>query len=378
MCDLSIDYNKVCKDCKTSEHLRQDHSSGDLVCTNCGLVAAEKAFDEGQDWRTFASEGVGSGNDGHAKQRADAMSAFDSMLEDRTQSTGISGAGAQALGLQKAQQLIKQADSGARAAKGSLDEKLEQERKIGGMTDTIRKAATRLTLGENIVQRCVMFLQDLAQKGHLTKQKKRPWLCALIHLASREEGATQTIREIAQANADYRRSNAAPPGSKGIKKDLPGGEKLANSAALESSINGEVRDLTKQLGLAKGVAYAEDPELMARLVGRLQLAPQCARPASAIVQETYRQGKLLGPKIGKVTTETRMAVSIYIVAWLLDVEQKPEIRQVAAVARVNAAQVMDAYLMVRPKLRYLMPALPKDFVCRLGGGVDGLPTRPGA
>jgi len=254
--DLSIDYNKVCKDCKTNAHLRLDHSSGDLVCTRCGLVADEKAFDEGQDWRTFASEGVGSGNDGHAKQRADAMGAFDSMLQDGSGGTNISGGGAAALGLQKAQQMIKHVDTGSRAAKGSLDEKIEQERKIQGMTDTIRKAATRLTLGENIVQRCVMFLQDLAQKGHLTKQKKRPWLCALIHLASREEGATQTIREIAQANADYRKG-AVAPGAKGVKKDLPGGEKIANSAALEGSINTEVRELTKQLGLAKAVAYAE-------------------------------------------------------------------------------------------------------------------------
>merc|ERR1719330_2183185 len=113
------------------------------------------------------------------------------------------------------------------------------------MTDNIRKIAARLHLGENIVQRCMGFLQDLAQKGQLAKGKKRPWACALIHLASREEGATQTIRELAQANADYRRSGAVPPGgAKGVKKDSIGGEKVASSA-MESSIATEVRDLTK-------------------------------------------------------------------------------------------------------------------------------------
>merc|ERR1719221_948981 len=104
------------------------------------------------------------------------------------------------------------------------------------------------------------FLQDLAQKGHLSKQKKRLWMCALLHLASREEGATQTIREIAQANSDYRKP--IPLGGKGVRKD-PGAEKQASTAMLESSITSEVRDLVKQLGLTRSVALAQDPELMA-------------------------------------------------------------------------------------------------------------------
>jgi transcription initiation factor TFIIIB Brf1 subunit/transcription initiation factor TFIIB len=215
-------------------------------------------------------------------------------------------------------------------------------------------------------------LQELAPKAVLTKQKKRPWFCALVYLASREEGATQTIRDIAQANADYRRT-AASSSVRGVRKDVPTAEKAANTTALENSIAEQVKELTKQLGLAKTVMYAEDPELMTRLVARLQLAPQCAKPASHIVQESYRQGKLLGARINKVSQDTLMAAAIFIVAWLLDVEQKPEIRYVASIARVNPSQVIDAYLVVRPKLRYLMP---KDFVCRLRDGIEGLPVKP--
>jgi len=389
MTELTFNSNLVCKDCKTAEYLRLDHCSGDLVCGlvveeeeivggrktgrritkryGCGLVAEEKVFDEGADWRSFDTGGVGTGADGgHAKQRGDAMGAFDSMLQDAAHGTSMSGTGAQAEALQKAQQMVKQ--GGHSAGRAGNDEAVVLERKLEEMTKTIRKATTRLQLGEQIVQRCVMFLQVLAEKRHLNKQKKRPWLCALIHLASREEKATQTIREIAEANADYGQKSG------GVKKDRPAGEKVANATALEKSIQAEVRELTRQLNLERPVVLAADPELMARIVNSLQLAPECGKPAGHIVRECYKQGKLLGPKINKMSPDVLMAVSIYIVAWLKDVEQKPKISDVAAKVRVKPSKVTDAYLMVRPLLRSL---LPKDLVCHLSGGIEGLPKNPG-
>jgi len=50
-------YSWKCRSCG-SDDIVEDHSAGDLVCRNCGLVAAERICHEGEDERHFESEDV--------------------------------------------------------------------------------------------------------------------------------------------------------------------------------------------------------------------------------------------------------------------------------------------------------------------------------
>ncbi|KAG9441883.1 hypothetical protein H6P81_017737 [Aristolochia fimbriata] len=45
-----------CPDCKRSTEVAFDHSAGDTVCTECGLVLEAHSIDETSEWRTFANE----------------------------------------------------------------------------------------------------------------------------------------------------------------------------------------------------------------------------------------------------------------------------------------------------------------------------------
>ena len=45
--------NVWCHECKESAIVLDDHNSGDLVCTQCGLVLQSHFVDEKPDWRTF-------------------------------------------------------------------------------------------------------------------------------------------------------------------------------------------------------------------------------------------------------------------------------------------------------------------------------------
>ncbi|KAG1354079.1 putative Transcription initiation factor IIB [Cocos nucifera] len=45
-----------CPDCKRSTEVVFDHSAGDTVCSECGLVLEAHAIDETSEWRTFANE----------------------------------------------------------------------------------------------------------------------------------------------------------------------------------------------------------------------------------------------------------------------------------------------------------------------------------
>lgn len=48
--------DSFCPDCKKHTEVAFDHSAGDTVCTECGLVLEAHSVDETSEWRTFANE----------------------------------------------------------------------------------------------------------------------------------------------------------------------------------------------------------------------------------------------------------------------------------------------------------------------------------
>ncbi|KAI3952937.1 hypothetical protein MKX01_028629 [Papaver californicum] len=52
-----------CSDCKRFTEVVSDHSAGDTICSECGLVLEAYSIDETSEWRTFANESVD--NDPH-------------------------------------------------------------------------------------------------------------------------------------------------------------------------------------------------------------------------------------------------------------------------------------------------------------------------
>ncbi|KAM0935208.1 putative transcription factor TFIIB, Zinc finger, TFIIB-type, cyclin, Cyclin-like superfamily [Dioscorea sansibarensis] len=48
--------DSFCPDCKRSTEVVFDHSAGDTVCSECGLVLEAHSIDETSEWRTFANE----------------------------------------------------------------------------------------------------------------------------------------------------------------------------------------------------------------------------------------------------------------------------------------------------------------------------------
>ncbi|GMP87898.1 hypothetical protein CsSME_00040081 [Camellia sinensis var. sinensis] len=45
-----------CPECKRGTEVVFDHSAGDTVCSECGLVLESHSIDETSEWRTFANE----------------------------------------------------------------------------------------------------------------------------------------------------------------------------------------------------------------------------------------------------------------------------------------------------------------------------------
>lgn len=339
MSEISVAPQKtVCKICGDRAEVVLDYSTGDLICTTCGLVLEGHCIDDGAEWRNFSYEGVESGRHVNERERADRFAGHD-MMSDEADGTGIAGTSTFAKSLQKAQQFSERAASGGPATSAKQEQKA-----LKVFTMKIREAAGRLALGEGIVNRCVGLFQDLTAKSELKQRQQASWFCALVHIASMQERATRTIRELAEANA------------------VAAGKKEAD---FEKQIDKRVKQINKALGLTQPGAYVEDQELMARFVNRLQLSPQVCKPASHISKEAYKYGL-----VGRSPQTAIVASSILIVAWLLNVEEKPKFTDVSVIAKVSEAAVRAVYKHVHQHIRRL---LPKDFICRLPGGLEGLP-----
>lgn len=55
----------VCSSCNAENTLIIDFSSGQIACTNCGVVIEDRIIDETSEWRNFGSENPGNGNTDH-------------------------------------------------------------------------------------------------------------------------------------------------------------------------------------------------------------------------------------------------------------------------------------------------------------------------
>lgn len=323
-----------------------DHSSGDLVCTACGLVLEESCIDEGQEWRSFAQEGIDMGARVDARDRgADSANQVDAS-SGKMRLTTMSGTTAMAQDLIRAQ---RQAEH--RVKDTVIDAEREAARTLGNAESKVRVVTSRLTLNEIVVSRCMELIETLQRKDKVLIQQQMTWYIAIVYLACREEGATRTFRELTACFAD---------------------EWGKSEANFEKTIRRNVAKLQKDLAskLKKAVnSYISPAELMHRFVSRLQLHPEVSIPAVAIA-ERARQFDVVRPKNEREQCAI-VASAIFIVSWLLDVAEKPRLVDVSIIAKVSEGVVQEAYNKIRPHTAML---LPEAFKVRLQGGVDNLPS----
>eukprot|EP00933_Yihiella_yeosuensis_P033540 TRINITY_DN27220_c0_g1_i1.p1 TRINITY_DN27220_c0_g1~~TRINITY_DN27220_c0_g1_i1.p1 ORF type:complete len:414 (+),score=60.29 TRINITY_DN27220_c0_g1_i1:39-1280(+) len=412
MTEIIADTSRSCPECKDPSKIRLDHSLGTLVCTGCGLVLEDHCLDEGREWRNFASDGTSGGNTG--RERGDVMGAADEFTGELA-GTLIMGADDRARKLQKIHSMAQKNDEMSSAGlaeaidavkravsdtdhpewktslvaalqkpsqsvpvrevlesfgwsrrhfdrspdRSKLLKKLElrkaeqdqkrslqiSDKRISDYASKARTITHRLNLGENVVNRCVGFMQELVQKGELKSRCQNAWFCALVHLATREERVTRTVKEIASCNhvADEK-----------------------TQEAFERQIQKNVQRLAADLNLVAETSSRDHTELMQRYVARMGLSHQVCEPASYIAKQAYRYG--IG---GKLPQSAIVASCIFIVAWLLDVSQKPRFQDVGVIAGTTEGKVQAAYAALLPCLRN---CLPENFHPVLKNGLKGLPS----
>lgn len=167
------DSTSFCPECKTSTEVVFDHSAGDTICSECGLVLEAHAIDETSEWRTFANESgdtdpnrVGGPNN--------------PLLNDGGLSTVISK-----------NPNGKQSDLGRFRNQGS-----SSDRNLIQAFKTIATMADRLGLVATIKDRASELYKKVEDLKSTKGRNQDAVIAACLYIACRQEDKPRTVKEI--------------------------------------------------------------------------------------------------------------------------------------------------------------------------------------
>mmetsp|Transcript_47613 Transcript_47613/g.126187 ORF Transcript_47613/g.126187 Transcript_47613/m.126187 type:complete len:353 (-) Transcript_47613:50-1108(-) len=348
MGSLAYDPKKSgCENCGKKSDPRLDHSSGDLVCTTCGLVLESQLLDDAAEWRDFASETAGGPSETNARARGDKWSGFKELLgEVGIDGTGMMGtvAGGQvSRDLLRAQQIAAKSGTGVVMAKG--------DRTLANHVGRLKDVVKQLNLSDSILGQCVGLLKSLQAASALPRACTESFLGAVVFLACREERLSRTMREIAVTLAPP--SGPLGKGMIDFEKDV---EKKVR--VIQKSIASELRTMP-------AVSVPVD-EVMPRFLSRLHLPSELQHTMEHVVNTVLRSS-LINLKL----QDSVFAAAIFMVACLLGRAKDLTMKDVAAAVKVTEAEAVGTFKKLRPQASRL---LPPNFVSKLRGGLDSLPS----
>eukprot|EP00929_Paragymnodinium_shiwhaense_P062341 TRINITY_DN31126_c0_g1_i2.p1 TRINITY_DN31126_c0_g1~~TRINITY_DN31126_c0_g1_i2.p1 ORF type:complete len:522 (+),score=145.21 TRINITY_DN31126_c0_g1_i2:143-1708(+) len=324
-----------------------DSSTADLVCHGCGEVLQANCLDEAEEWRSFKQEGVSMGAQHQSRARADKMGSH-TVSDDLVDGTTMGGSNKAAQALQRAQMV---------ANGGSIQQHLSRcDKLMCAYSERVRQASGMIALDGSIVERALSMVQSLCKKELVPSRSHQGYIIALLFLACKEENAARTERELARSFASmYYKCK----GEDGLRKDI-----LKYAEKIRRDLAGDVRSDLQ-------IAHVNAKEVMPRALERLQLSQEVLKPAVHVTTQAWKLG--VGTGGGKGCSAAVTASSIYLMAWLLDVELKPSLASCATELKVTPAVAEQAYADMRPFIDRLLAELPGGFKCRLPGGPDALP-----
>lgn len=170
-----------CTDCKAYTPIVFDHTTGDTICSECGLVLESHSIDETSEWRTFADES-------RDKDPNRVGAPLDPLLCGGGLGTVITKIGASCDSSFSSSRVINQWQKVAQNPDASLINKFKR---IGDMADT-------LGLKETIKNHAKELYKKVTDQNACRGRNLSPIMAACLYYACQEEGYPRTMKEIAK------------------------------------------------------------------------------------------------------------------------------------------------------------------------------------
>ncbi|KAM0946652.1 putative transcription factor TFIIB, Zinc finger, TFIIB-type, cyclin, Cyclin-like superfamily [Dioscorea sansibarensis] len=297
-----------CADCKRSTEVVLDHSAGDTVCSECGLVLEAHSIDETSEWRTFANESAD--ND---PVRVGGPS--NPLLSDGGLSTVIisrtSGAGHHS-------DSLPSSSLGRWQSRGA-----NSDRSLIIAFRTIADMADRLGLVATIKDRANEIYKKVEDLKSVKGRNQDAIFAACIYIACRQEDKPRTVKEICSV------ANGATKKEIGRAKEF-----IVKQLEIE-----------KGQSMAMGTIHAGD--FLRRFCSGLGMSNQAIKAA----QEAVRKSEELDIRRSPISIA---AAVIYMIAQLSD--EKKHLKDISLATGVAEGTIKNSYKDLYPYASRIIPS----------------------
>ncbi|CAH9100643.1 unnamed protein product [Cuscuta europaea] len=293
--------DSYCSDCKKNTEVVFDHSAGDTVCSECGLVLESRSIDETSEWRTFADD---SGD--HDPNRVGGP--VNPLLGDVGLSTVIS----------KGPNTNADAASVARLQNRGGD----PDRALVMAFKTIANMADRLSLVPTIKDRASEIYKRLEDQKCTRGRNLDALVAACIYIACRQESKPRTVKEICSI------ANGA------TKKEIGRAKEFI------------VKQLKVEMGESMEMGTIHAGDYLRRFCSNLGMS----HVEIKAVQETVQKAEAFDIRRSPISIA---AAIIYMITQLSDI--KKPLRDISLATTVAEGTIKNAYKDLYPHATKILP-----------------------
>ncbi|XP_050258257.1 transcription initiation factor IIB-2-like [Quercus robur] len=293
-----------CRDCNQLTEVVFDHSAGDTICSECGLVLEAHSIDETSEWRTFANES----ND---QDPARVGGPMNPLLSDGGLSTVISKPNGTSSG-------FLTSSLGKWQTRGSNSDRhlIEAFKAIAIMSD-------RLGLVTTIKDRASEIYKKVEDQKPLRGRNQEAIVAACLYIACRQENKPRTVKEICSV------VNGATQKEIGRAREFI------------------LKHLELELGQSVEMGTIHAVDYMRRFCSNLGMTNQEVKAAQEIVQKSEELDIRRSPI-------SIAAAVIYIVTQLSN--EKKALKDISLATRVAEGTIKNSYKDLYPHISRLIPS----------------------
>ncbi|XP_057535236.1 transcription initiation factor IIB-2 [Amaranthus tricolor] len=292
-----------CTDCKKHTEVVFDHSAGDTVCSECGLVLESHSIDETSEWRTFANES----NDNDPVRVGGPSNP---LLSDGGLSTVISKPNG-TTGDYLSSSLGRWQNRGANPDRGLIL-----------AFKTIATMADRLGLVSTIKDRASEIYKKVEDQKSSRGRNQDAILAACLYIACRQEDKPRTVKEICSV------ANGA------TKKEIGRAKEYI------------VKQLEVEMGKAVDMGTIHAGDFLRRFCSNLGMNNQAMKAAQEAVQKSEEIDIRRSPI-------SIAAAVIYIITQLS--EEKKPLKDISLATGVAEGTIRNAYKDLYPHISKIIP-----------------------
>src|SRR5438093_11303475 len=184
----------VCSNKGVKSAVITDAESGEIICSNCGMVISQTEDNTRPEWRSFGSEG-GGGNNRNRTGMPTSLARHDKGLATIIGRTDRDASGNKIDASIRSKMEILKVCEFRTGAHDSTNRNLIQA------FNELDKLKDKLRLPEAVIERTAYIYRKARQRGLIRGRTTDGILTAAIYIACRDLGVTKTLKEVAAASS---------------------------------------------------------------------------------------------------------------------------------------------------------------------------------